>query len=165
MVAPAEKASLMDSQFDSKQCREQFVTRLSCFPQSRCISLVFRTPVLLRLLLDLDTYCGVDLFGVFPLFLKMVADIIAPKLCIIFPGLIRWGSFLECCLSANVTAILKAVSSPNRENYRPISTTTFLSKVYEKLVSHKLSSFSEIYVFAYCSVCLYRKVWAERIHC
>ena len=31
-VAPAEKASLPGSQLDSKQCREQFVTLLSCFP-------------------------------------------------------------------------------------------------------------------------------------
>ena len=29
VVAPAEKASLMSSQFDSKQCREQFVKPLS----------------------------------------------------------------------------------------------------------------------------------------
>ena len=40
MVASAEKASLLGSQFDSKQSREQFVTTLSCFPQSRCNSLV-----------------------------------------------------------------------------------------------------------------------------
>ena len=33
VVAPAEKTSLLGSQFDSKQCREQYVTRLSCFPQ------------------------------------------------------------------------------------------------------------------------------------
>ena len=33
----------------------------------------------LRLLLDLDTYGGVDRLGVFLLFLMMVADIIAPK--------------------------------------------------------------------------------------
>ena len=64
---------------DSKQCREQFVTPLSCFPQSSCNSLAFQTPVLLRVLLDLDTYGGLDPLGVFPLFLKMVADIIAPK--------------------------------------------------------------------------------------
>ena len=79
VVAPAEKASLPGSQFDSKQCREQFVTLLSCFPQSSCNSFPFLTPVLLHLLLDLDTYSGVDPLGVFPLFLKMVADIIAPK--------------------------------------------------------------------------------------
>ena len=81
VVAPAEKASLLGSQFDSKQCCEQFVTPLSCFPQSRCNSLAFRTSVFLRLLLDpLD---------VFPLFLKKVADIIAPKQSIIFRRLIH----------------------------------------------------------------------------
>ena len=49
-----------------------------------------RTPVLLRLLLDLGTYGGVGPFGVFPLFLKRISDIITPKLSIIF----RMGSFL-----------------------------------------------------------------------
>ena len=67
------------AQFDSKQCREQFVTPLFCFPKSRCNSLALRTPVLLRLLIGLCTYGGVDSLGEFPLFLKMVEDIIAPK--------------------------------------------------------------------------------------
>ena len=66
MVARAEKASLLSSQLDSKQCREQFVSPLSCFPQPRCNSLAYRTPVLLRLLRDLDTYEGVDPLGEFP---------------------------------------------------------------------------------------------------
>ena len=86
----------MGSQLDGKQCREQFVTPLFCFPQSRCNSLAFRTNVFLRLLLDLDTYGGVDPLDEFPLFLKIVADIIYPKLSIIFRGLIRRGSFPEC---------------------------------------------------------------------
>ena len=68
MVTPAEKASLMGSQFDNKKCREQFVTPLSCFPQCMCNSLAFRTSVLLRLLLDLDTCGGVDPSSVFPLY-------------------------------------------------------------------------------------------------
>ena len=55
VVAPAEKASILGSRFDSKQCREQFVTPLSCFPQSRFNSLAFQISVLLRLHLDLDT--------------------------------------------------------------------------------------------------------------
>ena len=38
VVAPAEKASLLGSQFDSKQCREQIVTPLFCFPQ--CIGTI-----------------------------------------------------------------------------------------------------------------------------
>ena len=45
--------------------------------------------------------------------------------------------------SANVTAIHKGAPSPDTENYRPILTTPILSKVYEKLVHHKLSSFCE----------------------
>ena len=91
VVAPAEKASLLGSQFDSKQCHQQFVTYFSCFPQCRCNYFAFRTSVLLRLLLDLDTYRGVDPLCVFPLFLKKVTDIVAPKLSIIFRKLIRLG--------------------------------------------------------------------------
>ena len=88
MVAPAEKASLLGSQFDSKQCREQFVTFLSCFPQSMSNSVAFQTSVFLRLLLDLDTYGGVDPFCVLPRFLKKVTDINARKLSIIFCRLV-----------------------------------------------------------------------------
>ena len=73
------------------QCREQFVTPLSWFPQPRLNSLAFWTPVLVRRLLDLDTYGGVDPLGSFPLFLEMVEDISAPKLSIIFLELIHWG--------------------------------------------------------------------------
>ena len=71
MVAPVEKASLLGSQFHSQQYGKQFVTPFSCFPRSRCNFLDSRTPIL-----DLDTYGGL---GMFPLFLKMVADIIASK--------------------------------------------------------------------------------------
>ena len=38
--------------------------------------MAFQTPVL-RLLLDLDTYGGDDPLGEFPLFLRMIADVIA----------------------------------------------------------------------------------------
>ena len=149
VVARAEKASLLGSQFHSKQCREQFVTPLSCFPQSLCYSWpseLLSSGVLLLLLrpsvlLDLDSYGGVDPLGVFPVFLKKIADIIAPKLSIIFRRLISLGSFPECCRPANVTAISKGAPSPDRENYRPISITPIKSKVYEKLISYKLYSF------------------------
>ena len=67
--------------------------------------MVFRNSVFLRLLLDLDTYEGVYYLGAFPLFLKTVVDINAPKLRIIFRKLIRLQSFQECWRSANVTAI------------------------------------------------------------
>ena len=135
MVAPTEKASLLGSQFDSKQRREQFVTRLSCFLRSRCNSLTFRISVLLCLLLNLDTYGSADHFCVFPLF--------APILSKIFCRLIRLGLFPECRWFANVTAIPKSAPSSDRKNYRLISITPILTKVNWTLVSHKLSSSCE----------------------
>ena len=112
-----------------------------------CNLLAFRTSVLLCLLLDLDTYGGVNPLVAFHLFLQKVVDIIAPKRCINFCRLVGFGLFPECWQSANVTAIPKGAPFHDRENYQPISITTILSKLYEKLVSHKLSSFSKKYGF------------------
>ena len=117
------------------------------------------------LLLDLFTYGGVDLLGVFPLFLKMVADIIAPKFGIIFRGLIRWASFPECWRSANVTAIPKGAPSPDRKNYRPISMGPFCLRCMRSLlayrkgrgtdvlltISHYLQKSLDIGIVSYCS--------------
>ena len=91
------------------------------------------------------------------LFLKKVADIIAPKLSIIYRKLIRLGSFLECWRSANVNAIPKGAPYTDREIYRPISITPILSKVYEKRVSLKLSSFCEKYGLLPANQFAYRK--------
>ena len=61
-----------------------------------------------------------------------------------------------------ITAIPKGASYSDRENYRHISITPILSKVYETLVSHKLSSFSEIFSSQLLSL-LVGKVWAALI--
>ena len=156
MVASAEKASLMGSQFDSAQCREQFVALLPCFPQFRCISLAFHTPVLLSLLLDLDTYGGVDPLHVSSL-PKDSCGYYFSKTVHNFSWLVRWGLFPECLRYANVTAIPKGAPSPDIENYRPISITHFLCKVYEKLISHQLFIFSEKSGFLPAAQFAYRK--------
>ena len=98
----------------------------------------------------------VNLLRVIPLFLKKVAAIIAPKLSI-FRKLILHGSFPECWRSANVTAIPKVAPSPDTEHYAPISITPIVSKVYEKLVSHKRSSFCEKYGLLPTAQFAYRK--------
>ena len=95
----------------------------------------------------------------------VVADIIAPKLTIIFCTLIRLGSFQECWQSPNVTAIPKGAPSPDRENYRPISITPILSKMYEKFVSHKLSCFCKQCGLLPAAQLLIGKVWAALMHC
>ena len=65
--------------------------------------------------------------------------------------------FPGCWRSANVTDIPKGALSPDRENNSPISITPILSKVYGKLVSHKLSSFCNKYVFLAAAQFAYRE--------
>ena len=96
-----------------------------------------------RLLLDLDPYGGTDPLGMFPLLLKRTADVMAPRLSVVFRRLIRLGSFPACWRQANVTPIPKGPPSSSIANYRPISVTSVLSTVFERLVSVRLVRFMD----------------------
>ena len=64
-----------------------------------------------------------------------------------FRRLLRLGSFPACWRQANVTKIPKGPSSFSVANYRPISITPVLSKVFERLVAVRLGRF-----IAHCGV-------------
>ena len=81
----------------------------------------FRSREVRRLLLDLDPYGGTDPLGMFPLFLKRTADLIAPRLSVVFRRLVRLGSFRACWRQANDTPIPTGPPSSSVANYRPIS--------------------------------------------
>lgn len=86
-MVPAERASLLGS-FTASSVVNSFITPSSSFHQSRSNSLGYRTHVLLRLFLALDTYGDVS----------FICDggsvyIVAPILNIIFRGLISLGWF------------------------------------------------------------------------
>ena len=91
-----------------------------------------------HLLLDLDPYGGSDPLGIFPLFLKRTADVIAPRLSVVFRRLVRLGSFPGSWRQANVTPIPKGPPSSSDANYRSISIISVMSKVFERLVSIRL---------------------------
>ena len=61
----------------------------------------------------------------------------------VFRLLVRLGSFLASWRQANVTPISKGPPSYSVANYRPISITSVLSKVFERLVSVRLGRFLE----------------------
>ena len=67
----------------------------------------------------------------------------APKLSVIFRKLLRSGSFPACWRTANVTPVPKGPPSPDVADYRPISITPVLSKVFEKLVATPFGRFFE----------------------
>ena len=90
-----------------------------------------------RLLLDLDPYGGTDPLGMFQPFLKRNADVMAPRLSVVFRRLVPLGSFPACWRQANVTPIPKGPPSPPVGNYRLIS-IIWISKVFERLVSVRL---------------------------
>ena len=86
------KADLLTEHFDSKQCRESVDLLVTCHPSSSLITFAFRPSEFKRLLLDLDPYCESDPLGMFPLFLKRTADVLASRHSVVFRRLLRLGS-------------------------------------------------------------------------
>ena len=72
------KADLLSDHFDNKQYREAGDLPLTCHPSPSLTTFAFRSSEVGRPLLKLDPYAGTDLFGMFPLFLKRTADVMAP---------------------------------------------------------------------------------------
>ena len=85
----------------------------------------------------------------FPLFLKRTADVMAPRLSVVFRRLVRpasnWGDIPACRspASRDVTPIPKGPPSSSVANYRPISITSVLTKA----VLLKLSDVADRQVF------------------
>ena len=79
----------------------------------------------------------------FPLYLKRTVDVMAPRLSVVFRRIVRLCNFPVCCRQANVTPIPKGPPYSSVANYRPISITSVLSKVFERLVSVRLGRFME----------------------
>ena len=137
------KADLLSDHFPSQQSREAVDLLLTCHPSHCFTTFAFRSSEVGRLLLDLDAYGGTDPLGMFPLFLKITAHVMAPSLSVVFRRLVRLCSIPACWKQANVTPIPKGPPSSWVANYRPISITSVLSEVFERLVSVHLGRFME----------------------
>ena len=53
------------------------------------------------------------------------------------------GELPDCLKQANVSPIFKKNDPLDKENYRPVSILSLLSKVYEKLLYNQLSNHAE----------------------
>ena len=74
------KADLLSDHFDRKQSREAVDLTLTCHPSPSLTTSAFRSSEVRHLLLDLDPYGGINPSGMFLLFLKRTADVMAPVL-------------------------------------------------------------------------------------
>ena len=79
----------------------------NCHPSPNLTTFAFRSSEVRRLLSDLDPYGGTDPLGMFPLFIKRTADVMALRLSVVFRRLVRLGSFMAFWRQANVTPIPK----------------------------------------------------------
>ena len=137
---PLDKANILADSFNSKQSREELQLPLGCHPLPVFNTFAFRSSEIKFLLSDLDAYGGTDPNGLFPLLLKRLSSQLAPKLAVIFRILGRQGAFSVCWRSGNITPIPKGSSaSPSPNDYRPISITPILSKIFERLLAKRLS--------------------------
>ena len=78
------KADLLSDPFDSKQSREAVDLPLTCHPTPSLTISAFRSSEVRHFLLDLDfaPYGGTDLLGIFSLFLKRTAEVMAPPVLV-----------------------------------------------------------------------------------
>jgi hypothetical protein len=141
-----DKADLLMTTFDGKQNHQQLnvvdAEPLTDPPYSLS-SFAFRSREVEGLIADLDTHGGTDPLGVFPLFLIETRSILSPKISAVFRFLVRSGSFPRSWRIANITPIPKGSSSPDPVNYRPISITPLISRIFERLLKQRLSSYLE----------------------
>ena len=91
--------------------------------------------------LDANKSPGPD--GIYPGLLQSVAAIIAPSLACISSSAFKQGIFPSILKLANITPILKApkLDKTSPSSYRPVSLTSILAKVMEKLVLSRLRDF------------------------
>jgi hypothetical protein len=143
VCSPEGSANLLNRHFVSKQCGLGIHLPSTCHPEGKLSSFAFISGKVRRLLSGPDAYSNTDSAGLFPLFYKKAAVVLAPKLSVIFRRLIRSVEFKECWKTANVVPVSKNVSSPIIDNDHPISITLIISKVLKHLIAIRFSSYLE----------------------
>ena len=119
-----------------KQSNDKLRMPQSCCPDAKLTTLAFRSREIEKLLLDLDAYGGAGPDGIFPLFFKKATKVLSPKISVIFRKDSRAGVFSTCWRVGNITPVSKCGSSSScPSDYRPITITPVLSKVYERLLA------------------------------
>lgn len=84
---------------------------------------------------------SLDCYGLGSKILKYVGDVIKYPLTVIFNKCLTEGIFPDCLKISRITPIYKKGSVNELNNYRPIAITPILSKVFEIILSIRLTDF------------------------
>ena len=144
---PKGKAALFADVFDSKHSNDSLTMPQSCFPEAE-LTFAFRSGEVKKLLLELDPYGGAGPDGIFPRFFIKTANYLTAKISTVLRKLVRIGGFSMCWRVGNITPVPKsggANSCPS--DYRPITITPVLSKVFERLLAKRLNNFAKKNLF------------------
>ena len=76
-------------------------------------------------------------------YLRIGSDILAPVLCYFIDNAFRLGIFPQSCKKAKIIPLFKTGKPNKLTNYLPISILACFSKIIEKLIHKRLSSFFE----------------------
>ena len=137
---PAGKAELLSTWFDSKQSRDIVELLQTCHPRLHSVALPLEN-------VRLSGTCWILIqmveSGCFPMFFRKTASVLAPKLSCLFHRFLRGSEFPLEWRIADVTPIPKGPLSALVCNYRPISITPVLSKVFERLIALRFGRFLE----------------------
>ena len=129
---------MLSAHFYGKQSRDPVDLPSTCHPSHSLTTFAFRSQEVKWLQADLDSYDGTDPLGMFPLFLKKTAVVLAPHLAVVFQWLLHLGSFPVWWRVANVTPNPKGPPSSSASSNRPISLTlsfTALSFLASRIIN------------------------------
>ena len=75
---------MLSVHFDGKQFRDPVDLPSAFHPSQSLTTFAIRLREVKRLLLNLDSYGRAETLGMFPLFMKRAADVLAPRLAVVF---------------------------------------------------------------------------------
>ena len=91
-----------------------------------------------KILVNLKTNKAAEPDGIHPRIIKELASELAPILCNIFQRSLRDGILPKVCKYDHVTPIFKKDKKVLPNNYRPVSLTSVICRVWEKLVRKEI---------------------------
>src|SRR5271170_3442091 len=144
---PKEKANLLNQHFHSVFTKE-IESESSELPNrtEETFSLhdiVLLKPGIVQLVKNLQQHKSPGPDGISPRFLKLAPEEISEYLLILFNKCLVLEKMPSKWKTANVTPVFKKGSRSSPENYRPISLTSVVCKMFEHIITSNLAKFLE----------------------